>query len=348
MTKTTIYALGESQVAISDNGELSGYSQGDGSHLVGKTITLQSHSWETIEINDNDWDFDDNDSGQKLHGDQEFDGTSYSKHSLVEAEYRLTVEAPDGTCYKLVGFNINEGGGTSYATVEGLAFIDEGHGFPPAGTPLRVVHAEEGGSQAYSSLATPVCFTAGCRVLTPTGPVQVEDLRIGDSINTMDNGAQPIRWIGRCLLPAAALQQEPDLQPILVRKDSFGEGCPAYDIHLSPQHRVLIRGPKAQLFFGEPEILVPVKKMTDGRSILRDNTRRHVEYLHLLLDRHEVIWSDGLASESLYPEATTAKGCDSGKDAARIIPELAGIAGAAVSARPCISDKRTELIRQAA
>ena len=42
MPSYTIYSLGESQISISGGAELSGYDQGDGSHLVGETITLYS------------------------------------------------------------------------------------------------------------------------------------------------------------------------------------------------------------------------------------------------------------------------------------------------------------------
>lgn len=338
----TLHVLGASQIAISDGGELSGYSQGDGSHMVGKTITLNSTDWQAISVNDDDGSYDDNDGNQRLNGDQTLDGKTYSGDSKFEAEYGMVVQDPDGNTYTLIGFNIQEGGGgATYATVEGLAFV--GDAFPPAGVPLTVVSAYEGPSEAYANMATPACFTTGCQILTPKGLVAVEDLRPGDRVGTADNGTQEVRWVAQSVLSGAVLREHRDFRPILVRRDAFGPGCPDRDIRLSPQHRVLIADRRAQLFFGEPEILVPVKKLVNGSTILRDDVSPQVTYFHLLLERHEVIWSDGLASESYLPEEAALLRKSSGLEML-----MSENASTATAARPCISDKRTGLLRYAA
>src|SRR3954468_13378910 len=41
------------------------------------------------------------------------------------------------------------------------------------------------------------CFLAGTHVVTNTGTVAIEDLRIGDLVATADRGVLPVRWIGR-------------------------------------------------------------------------------------------------------------------------------------------------------
>ena len=344
MSKTTetLHLLGASNLTISDGGELSGYSQGDGSHMLGKSITLNSTDWEAISVRDNDGSFADNDGSQRLNGDQAFDGKKYADDSKFEAEYGMVVQDPDGNTYTLLGFNINEGGkGASYATVEGLAFV--GDSFPPAGVPLKVIKAYAGPSEAYADMATPACFTAGCRIATPDGLVPVEALRAGDRVGTADHGTQEIRWIAHSHLTGAVLRDHCEFRPILVRKDALGPGCPDRDIRLSPQHRVLIGDERAQLLFGEPEVFVPVKKLVNGTSILRDDRAPDVAYFHLLLERHEVIWSDGMASESYLPEE------------AELLMQGQGITLPApirrqtvAMARPCISDKRTSLLRLAA
>lgn len=42
----------------------------------------------------------------------------------------------------------------------------------------------------------PVCFGSGTLIKTQDGVRPVEMLRIGDMVLTVDNGLQPIRWIG--------------------------------------------------------------------------------------------------------------------------------------------------------
>jgi len=54
MAIETIFALGETNISVSDNGELSGRTQGDGSHLQGLFITLNDNAWEEIEIREAD------------------------------------------------------------------------------------------------------------------------------------------------------------------------------------------------------------------------------------------------------------------------------------------------------
>ena len=42
----------------------------------------------------------------------------------------------------------------------------------------------------------PLCFVAGTRIDTPSGPVLVERLKPGDYVFTADNGPQRVAWVG--------------------------------------------------------------------------------------------------------------------------------------------------------
>ncbi|SHJ03661.1 Hint domain-containing protein [Shimia gijangensis] len=306
----TLYALGENQMTVSGGGQLSGITGGDGSHLAGLTITLNNNNWEAMAVLDTEDSFDDSDNSQRLSGDQSFDGTMYTDDSRVEAEYGLTLQDPDGNTYTVVGFNINEGGGASYATVEGLAFVGGVAGFPPIGVPLTVIATYEGPSVDYVDLATPPCFTQGALVKTPGGLRAVEQLREGDMVVTRDNGGVPVRKVLSTRLPGAVLRREPQFRPILFRRDAIAPGVPARDTWLSPQHRVLVTGWKAQLFFGEPEVLVPATRLVNGISIHREPRSAAVSYIHLLLEDHEILTVDGLDSESFFPDEMSAAGAE--------------------------------------
>lgn len=337
-----VYALGESHITVSGGEQLSGFSQGDGSHLVGETITLNSNAWEAMGIDDSDTKFDDSDNSQSLNGAQTFDGTSYSGSERVEAEYELTLQDPDGNTYKVLGFNINESGSAynSYGTVEGLAFVGGVGGFPPVGVPLTVVSAKEGPSRPYADLATPPCFTAGSMIATPSGLVAVEDLTPGDMVETLDHGPQPLRWVGVLRVPAAVLRHDLRFRPVCVRRDAFGPGQPCRDTWLSQQHRVLVSDWRAELFFGEDEVLVPVKKLTNDSTIHTDSALQDVTYVHLLFDQHEIVTVDGLASESFFPDATARAICPTQEELAMMFPQLAVAPADALTARACIHDRR--------
>ncbi len=338
----TVFALGQSNISISGGEQLSGITQGDGSHLVGETITLNVNAWEPIEVFDSEANFQDSDNSQTLDSAQTFDGVAYAAGLRVEAEYGLTVQDPDGNVFELLGVNINEPGVTSFATVEGLAFVGGVGGFPPIGVPLTVVSNQEGPSQPFASLATPPCFTAGSLIVTPRGLCPVETLRPGDLVQTLDNGLQPLLWSGKAHIPQSVLIEDIRFRPVLVRKDAFGPGQPNRDMHLSQQHRVLVRGWRAELFYGENEILVPIAKLVNDTTILIDHAVRDITYVHLLFGSHEIIWGDGLLSESFLPSALHDSPTQ--QEILRLFPNCVPSVGDELAARLCIKDKRTSLL----
>ena len=137
----------------------------------------------------------------------------------------------------------------------------------------------------------PICFTPGTLILCPEGERLVEDLRVGDLVMTMDHGLQPIRWIGR--QTRAAIGR---MAPIRINQGVLGA---ERNLEVSPQHRLLLSGPDAELLFGESEVLVAAKHLVDGEGItIRQGGE--VEYIHLLFDYHEIIWADGVQAESLF------------------------------------------------
>ncbi len=145
-----------------------------------------------------------------------------------------------------------------------------------------------------------VCFGDGTLIETERGLVAVEELSVGDRVMTLTNGPQPIRWIGRRTVDIVSLKLQPELRPIVVRKDALGPGKPFRDLTLSPNHRILLQDWRAELHFGAPEVLVAVKFLVDDRSIRAGRADRAVTYHHFLFDRHEIVRSNGLETESLF------------------------------------------------
>lgn len=344
----TVYALGAGNITISGDDfvdqELSGFSQGTGEHLDGLIITLENNNWESIDFTDNDPNFSDNDGSQRLDGAQDFDGTTYSNNSRLEAEYSLVLEDPDGQQYTVYGFNINEGGGSSFGTVEGLVFLGGVGGFPPINVPLTVVSSAEGPSAPTDDLAVPFCFGKGCMIETPSGAVPVETLKEGDWVLTVDRGAQQIKWTGSVTYHKAALDTDPRLRPVLLRRGSLGKERPSKDIHLSRQHRVLISGWQAELLFGEAEILVPALKLVNDSTILVDTQVTIITYYHILFEQHELLLSDGITSESFLPGLKETIAAETESEFLRFFPEQEYPAQRSPLVRPCVSDKRAALL----
>lgn len=147
------------------------------------------------------------------------------------------------------------------------------------------------------------CFTRGTPIMTPSGEKLVEALAKGDLVSTLDAGPQPILWIGHRRLSAADLEVYPHLRAICIPKGALGGDCPRIPLVVSPQHRVLVRSRIIARMFEEDEVLVAAKHLvgTGGVHILEDG--HDVEYWHLMLPDHQVIYSAGALTESLYAGA---------------------------------------------
>ena len=144
------------------------------------------------------------------------------------------------------------------------------------------------------------CFTSGTLIETKRGQVAVEKLRPGARVLTRDNGYRPIRWIGRRRLGAGDLAAAPQLQPVRIAAGALGEGLPETDMLVSPQHRMLISGARAELLFGEAEVLVAARTLVDGEMVSR-HPGGMVDYVRLVFDCAHMVFAEGMAVECFRP-----------------------------------------------
>lgn len=177
------------------------------------------------------------------------------------------------------------------------------------------------GNMTYTPSAA-ICFTRGTMILTDRGEVAVEALEVGDLVLTRDNGAQPIRWIAST---RRALSPRSKLRPVRIAAGALGQGLPATDLLVSPQHRMLVRSAIAQLMFGTDEVLVAAKQLLQIEGIDLADELTEVEYFHLLFDRHEIVTLNGAGSESLYtgPEALRTVVAAAREEILALFPKLA-------------------------
>lgn len=144
------------------------------------------------------------------------------------------------------------------------------------------------------------CFSAGTKISTSNGDIEVQDLRCGDLVHTLDHRLQEIRWIGRRTLIAIDLQRYPELRPIRIGTGALGGGLPERELIVSPQHRMMVRNRIANTMFGQMEVLVPAKHLLalDGIEVAADI--EEVTYVHFMCSQHEVVLAEGAPTETLY------------------------------------------------
>lgn len=190
------------------------------------------------------------------------------------------------------------------------------YSLPDATVPLVVgeTYTRAGEGLNVTSEILP-CFVTGTFIETDAGEQKVENLSAGDMIVTMDHGLQPIRWIGHTTRVAQG-----KMAPILIEKNALGN---TRDLLVSPQHRMLIQGWQAELLFGVPEVLTPAKSLMSDQKIRR-KFGGDVCYYHILFDRHEIIFSEGIPSESFYPTSKNIFGFDAEcrNEILELFPEL--------------------------
>ena len=192
-----------------------------------------------------------------------------------------------------------------------LMFVDE---IPPRDHDMWVVHHSLPRLNLDSSgpdAGGVICFTPGTRIETPDGPRLVEELHEGDYVQTKDNGAQEIQWIGSRRMSGARLFAMPKLRPIRFRSGALGIDRPDQELLVSPEHRMLVQGDVAQTLFNASEVLVSAKHLINNSTITVDLAVREITYYHLLLPQHQIVWANGVETESFHPASTALSTLDS-------------------------------------
>jgi len=286
-----------------------------------------------IDVTDNDNIISENGgNNQFLTNDTTINGVLYPAGTQIRADYYLT--AADGE--RVVSISVG-GGNTGADATEGIVST-----VPLAPNQSYVFTEESNANPDYTPSAEPqfyddfVCFAHGTFIQTQKGQVAVEDLKVGDAVKTLDNGYQPISWIGSRYLNDIDLMVNPHLKPIKIKAGALGAGIPQADLTVSPQHRILVRSVVARRMFGVSEVLIPAKKLLDIEGIDVVQNTSEVAYRHFLFERHEIVFSNGAPTESLFTgkEAMKSVGENARAEITALFPQIVSSGFVPNPARP--------------
>ena len=292
---------------------------------VGDLLTITSYNYTQITT-----DAYPDDGGTPLNGATTINGTTYPDASDVEMNYEVIVhDTGSGLYYRVSGIWINN-------ELVGIAiskgwdattgqYVD--NSLPSPGTSLTAIDGDDldgtpnvttfvtdsnysgvsGNDGVFVPTGMPICFAGDTLIETRLGPRRAQDLRVGDSVLTRDNGFQPVTWVHVRHMRADELAGNPSFRPIRIAPGAMGDGVPRLPLIVSPQHRLLIRSRIARRMFGCGEVLVAARQLLALPGIAVAEDLLAVDYVHVMCPQHEVIFAEGAPAETLYMGDETRK-----------------------------------------
>jgi hypothetical protein len=155
-----------------------------------------------------------------------------------------------------------------------------------------LVTIDRAGAGARLAASAMVAFTRGTRITMADGrQVPIEALAAGDRVLTRDSGPQEVRWIGMQTVRATGA-----FAPITIAAGALNNDRA---LVVSPNHRLFIYQRIDALGAGQKEILVKAGLLVNGTSVTQV-PGGFVDYFQILLDRHEILYAEGIAAESQF------------------------------------------------
>jgi hypothetical protein len=182
------------------------------------------------------------------------------------------------------GGGFGGGGGGAYAGFGKGYGGGGGGGSFDGGTNKTLVGAENSGNGSVTIAS--VCYCLGTRIQTARGEIPVEDLAVGDRVQTAHNGLRAVSWIGQGKVLATRGRRSA-ATPVIVRKGALADNVPNRDLHVTKAHALYI-----------DDVLIPVEFLVNHRTILWDDRAQEVEIYHVELDSHDVLLANGAQAES--------------------------------------------------
>ncbi len=202
----------------------------------------------------------------------------------------LTFMAPDSSTFEAVILVEVEDGGVVEVYFMPFTLLEPKTGYRLVGIDRHT---------ATTRLAEVACmsFARGTHITMASGAqVKVEDLKVGDRVLTRDEGPRAIRWIGTNTIRAVG-----DFAPVVIRKGALSN---EHDLWLSPEHRIFVYQREDNLGVGRSEVLVKVRHLINGETVFQKDGG-FVDYFQLLFDEHQIIYAEGIATETLFVDPRT-------------------------------------------
>ena len=173
----------------------------------------------------------------------------------------------------------------------------------------QAAHAEQSSEGPHDNVGNPggnnnecpasnphcICFVRGTQIETLDSETAIEDLGIGDLVTTLSGEAKPVKWVGRMRFERQGDRPwHAGVLPVLVKQGALDGVLPSRDLYVSDAHCFLING-----------LLIPAIHLVNGHSIRKcaSYDADVIEYFHIELESHDVIFANGAPAETLQGNA---------------------------------------------
>lgn len=285
------------QTVFEYNGSLLGLTAGG---LVNANVLNTGSGPLTAEIRDN--------NGFLTQADDGVSTLTLADGSVVEGEIDY-IGAGTVSTIGLLGVNLFPRPVAAFSVDEQIYLIAP-NGFPPLSGVSVAFDIDPNEPFGLSGFVP--CFLAGTLILTPSGPVPIENLSPGDKVLDHDGIAHTILWHGWRGIKSRASDA-----PVKIPAGFFGPSVPFLDTYVSQQHRIAMYVPE----YGSSPIFVRAKLLLDEGASLATEIDQ-VVYHHLLFAHHIVLVANGMPSESLRAAkgARTAFGEEAWEEIVAAVP----------------------------
>lgn len=154
------------------------------------------------------------------------------------------------------------------------------------------------------------CFLTGTLISTNQGDVAVENLKVGDWVQTSDGTLERIKWIGRQTMKPEDVRNPMRGYPILVKAGALGHNLPTRDLYVSPDHALLVDG-----------LLINAGALVNSISIIQTEPIDIFTYFHVELDKHALLIAEGTYAESYLPQKEDRSCYDNEAEYTDLYPE---------------------------
>jgi Hint domain len=136
------------------------------------------------------------------------------------------------------------------------------------------------------------CFLRGTRIATVAGERNVEDLAIGDLVPTVFGEIHPIQWIGRFRRIRSSFSKPwaKIARPVRIARSALAPNVPHSDLYVTQGHALLV-----------DDLLIPAGSLINGTtiSLYAAEAYDELEFFHIKLETHDVIYAEGAPCETL-------------------------------------------------